>query len=201
MGDNLVAVPDGWDGDVTKLKTIVGQPSQEDLLRQQSMRMDIALKGKELNKSDTPTLTYEQQEKENAKGQQQSVAINRAKEVQSLIKTIKDSGTINAITGKWEMRRGLPGSNQDTLATLERLKALLAIDAIKDFKGLGPMSEREFGTASAAASALDVNRTSKGFTDELTRIDTAMQAVQNGLAAPNGNVIRAPDGQEVQIID
>lgn len=32
LGDNLVAVPDNWDGDVNKLKTIKGEPSQSDLL-------------------------------------------------------------------------------------------------------------------------------------------------------------------------
>jgi hypothetical protein len=197
MGDNLVAIPDGWDGDVSKLKTIVGQKSSEDMLREQSLRMDIALKSKALN--ETPGLTYEQREKEAAKAQAQDVAVKRAEEVKALVTKIKDSGSINAITGKWEMRRGLPGSNQDTLAELERLKALLAIDAIKDFKGLGPMSEREFGTASAAASALDVNRTAQGFTKELDRISTAMDTVSKGFSDPAAQARAAAIGSTVEI--
>ncbi len=195
---SLIAFPDNWDGDPTKIKTVTGADPMKELLRR-SMDLDIQIKEKGLNEG--PQLTYEQREKEAGKAQAQEVAVKRALEVQSLVKQIKDSGTINKITGKWELRRGLPGANQDTLATLERLKSLLAIDAIKDFKGLGPMSEREFGTASAAASALDVNRTAGGFTAELDRINAAMDTVTKGLSAPASNVITAPDGQEVQIID
>ena len=199
---SLMAFPDNWDGDPTKIKTVTGADPMKKLQRR-SMNLDIQLKNKELNKSDAPTLTYEQREKEAGKVQAQDVAVNRAKEVQSLVKQIKDSGTLSSITGKWELRRGMPGANQDTLATLERLKALLAIDAIKDFKGLGPMSEREFGTASAAASALDVNRTKSGFVSELDRINASMDKVTQGLSAPTGNIIKAPDGSgtDIEIVD
>jgi len=41
LGDNLVVIPDGWDGDTSKLVTIVGQPSTEDKLRQQMLSLQI----------------------------------------------------------------------------------------------------------------------------------------------------------------
>lgn len=42
MGDNLVAMPENWDGDVTKLRTIVGKPSESDLLDQAYKRAQTA---------------------------------------------------------------------------------------------------------------------------------------------------------------
>jgi hypothetical protein len=41
MGDNLVAIPDGWNGDTSQLKTIAGIPSQGDLLDQQYKKAQI----------------------------------------------------------------------------------------------------------------------------------------------------------------
>ena len=48
VGDNIVAIPDGWDGDTSKLKTIVGQPSTMDRLQQQSLSLDIQKKQADL---------------------------------------------------------------------------------------------------------------------------------------------------------
>lgn len=42
MGDNLVAIPDNWDGDTSKLKTIIGQPSQADQLDMAYKRAQIS---------------------------------------------------------------------------------------------------------------------------------------------------------------
>jgi hypothetical protein len=42
MGDNLVAIPDNWDGDVSKLKTIAGAPSTQEALQQQLLRAQIS---------------------------------------------------------------------------------------------------------------------------------------------------------------
>lgn len=60
LGDNLVAIPEGWDGDTAKLKTIVGQPSTMERLQQQSLQLDIAKKQKEL--SDQPTVNLSETE-------------------------------------------------------------------------------------------------------------------------------------------
>ena len=177
MGNNLVAVPDNWDGDISKLKTVHTDPAVAGKRDTQVVDVD----GRKVL-IDTQTGEEIKNIGGDKASQAQTVAVNRATEVQSLVKRIKDSGNVNSITGRWEWRRNLPGGKQDTMADVERLKALLAIDAIKDFKGLGPMSEREFGTASAAASSLDFNRTTGGFAEELTRIDTAMNTVKSGLS-------------------
>ena len=57
--------------------------------------------------------------------------------------------------------------------------------------------------ASAAASALDVNRTKSGFVSELDRINASMDKVTQGLSAPTGNIIKAPDGSgtDIEIVD
>jgi len=51
MGDNLVAIPDGWDGDTSKLVTIAGSPSTMERLQQQSLLLDIQKKQRDLNES------------------------------------------------------------------------------------------------------------------------------------------------------
>ena len=42
LGDNIVAIPDGWNGDTSQLKTIAGTPSQSDLLDQEYKRAQIS---------------------------------------------------------------------------------------------------------------------------------------------------------------
>lgn len=67
LGDNLVAVPDGWDGDTSKLVTVAGQPSQEDLLRRTLLqeqvtgaRLSNEKTSRELSAVDTGELTPKQ---------------------------------------------------------------------------------------------------------------------------------------------
>lgn len=62
MGDNLVAIPDGWNGDTSQLKTIAGTPSQSDILDQQYKRAQISniqantdKTRSEMNGASTPT--------------------------------------------------------------------------------------------------------------------------------------------------
>lgn len=49
LGDNIVAIPDGWDGDVSKLKTIIGQPDTMKSLQEESLRLDIQKKQNTIN--------------------------------------------------------------------------------------------------------------------------------------------------------
>lgn len=111
-------------------------------------------------------------------------AVDRAAEARKLIGEIKSSGNINQITGAWEWRGGLTGANQDLVAKINRLKSILTIDSIKNFKGLGAMSDREFTTASSAATAISLNEKGNqvkmsqgGFVSELDRIDAAMKEI------------------------
>lgn len=55
MGDNLVAMPNNWDGDVSKLKTVIGKPSTEEALRMRGVQLDNQKKEKELREMDPST--------------------------------------------------------------------------------------------------------------------------------------------------
>lgn len=68
------------------------------------------------------------------------------------------------------------GKGKDVEASVERVKALLSLDAIKAFKGLGPMSEREFAAAAAAASTLKLGMSEEAFNTELSRIQGHIEA-------------------------
>jgi hypothetical protein len=48
LGDNLVAIPDGWNGDTSQLKTIAGPPDTMQALQEQSLRLDIQKKQNDL---------------------------------------------------------------------------------------------------------------------------------------------------------
>lgn len=172
MGDNLVAIPEGWDGDVTKLKTIVGQKSTEDQLREQSLRMDIALKEKQLG---APTEAEEAAAKADIAKTKANKLVERALTAISDLKvTPGRGGAIGAGFQKTLLRRDEPEAGtkaSDYLAKLEQVKALLSFPDLENMKGLGPMSEREFGAVQAAAGALNKNMSEGQFNAELTRIE------------------------------
>lgn len=54
LGDNLVAIPQGWDGDTSKLVTIAGEPSTMERLQQQSLQLDIAKKQRDISGGGAP---------------------------------------------------------------------------------------------------------------------------------------------------
>lgn len=114
------------------------------------------------------------------------MAKKRANEVITLANELKeDSSVKNSVIGFRGVRGliGTPGA-KDYLNKVRRLKALLAVDSIKDFKGFGAMSDREFSTAGAAASTITLNEdkgrieaSPTGFDDELNRILSSMNLV------------------------
>lgn len=63
----------------------------------------------------------------------------------------------------------------DVAASVDRLKALLSIDAIKNFKGTGAMSDREFAAAGNAATLLRRDMSETQFNVELARIQEHME--------------------------
>jgi hypothetical protein len=191
MGDNLVAIPDGWDGDVTKLKTIVGQKSTEDMLREQSLRMDIALKNKQLTEPAKDAA-------KDAKTAEQGRA-NAQSAYDAVSKLLTAPGKDKAV-GVKGISNYLPGTAaQSFKADLDRTKALLTLPALQQMKGLGAMSDREFATLTASAAALNTSMSESDFDAELRRIQSALQSTISG--AGTSNLITAPDGQEIQIID
>lgn len=107
----------------------------------------------------------------------QRSANDRANKVNSLINEIKNHPAYSTGTGVSSYVLAGNYNVRDFNKKVEQLRALLAIDAIKDFKGTGPMSDREFATAGAAATALNPTGKKSFFTDELTKIQASMNAV------------------------
>ena len=110
----------------------------------------------------------------------------RANEVKTLISELEqDSSIKNSVIG-FRGVRGLIGTPeaQAYLNKVRRLQALLAIDSIKNFKGFGAMSDREFSTANAAASSINIDSdkgkitgTPDAFNNELARIKRSMDLI------------------------
>ena len=130
-------------------------------------------------------LTPEQKEKAQVKQTQIKAANTRAKEVLAVVAELKaNSFAKNSVTGLRGPGAilGRPGT-KDFLDKTKRLQSILAIDSIKDLKGTGPISDREFGTAASAASSITIDEengkisgSTAHFNAELVRIENAMQA-------------------------
>lgn len=69
------------------------------------------------------------------------------------------------------------------LTQLERVKALLTLPNLQYMKGLGAMSDREFGTISSAVAALSPKMSEKQFNKELTRIKEVMDKARKPTSA------------------
>lgn len=179
MGDNLVAIPDGWDGDVTKLKTIVGQKSTEDMLREQSLRMDIALKGKQLAEPGKGEVA--QAEAGQAKAKADKLVDRALTAITDLRGTSGQGGAIGGGFQKTFLRKDTPEAGTKAasyLAKLDQVKALLSFPDLENMKGLGPMSEREFSAVQAAAGALNKDMSEAEFEAELTRIESRLNNIK-----------------------
>lgn len=107
-------------------------------------------------------------------------SIARANEVQALIKEIKSDPNLARGTGITSTTLAFLPSNAAFQAKIERVKALLSLDSIKEFKGTGAMSDREFGTASSAATSLNTYSGQAAVLKELERIDKNMENIRGG---------------------
>lgn len=180
-------------GDIAQAMTAAGAYMQDPMAKYQleAAKWDVALKKLQVEKTTREIGQIGQPTKEElkelqAKTERQTAAQSRAKQVLALVNELQSNSTIkNSVIGFRGPRAlfGTPGA-QDYLNKVDRLRSILAIDAIKDFKGTGPMSDREFATASAAATSINVNRdksrisgTTQAFNDELERIKQSMLTV------------------------
>lgn len=107
----------------------------------------------------------------------QRSANDRANKVNALINEIKSHPAYGTGTGVSAYVMAGNYNVRDFKKKVEQLRSLLAIDAIKDFKGTGPMSDREFATAGAAATALNPTGKQSFFEQELNRIQAGMNMV------------------------
>lgn len=88
------------------------------------------------------------------------------------------------------MDNPIAGTNASGFITqLNRVKSLLTLPALSQLRGLGAMSDREFGTLSSSVAALDRSMSENDFKAELARIQTVLQnsvAKLSGGGQPSG---------------
>lgn len=104
--------------------------------------------------------------------------IERSQEVRSLIDDISTrlshgDGSVGFFSLVMNSVPGTPG--YDLKQQVNRLKSIISLDQIKNFKGTGPMSDTEFKTASQAGTSLSLGGSQEQFKAEMNRIYDAMK--------------------------
>ncbi|TCU78871.1 hypothetical protein EDE08_101653 [Bradyrhizobium sp. R2.2-H] len=170
IGDNIVAIPDGWDGDMSKLKTIYAGSS----------------------------IATTQAASQAA--QQKNEALELAKELRSDTAVGKGSavGASAAKLVPFGQALGWQGDRTAFEAKVASLKSNLTLDNLKLLKGA--MSDKDLMFLNSIGSSLDTSMSEKAFNSELDRVIQKLEST-GASASGGGNVVTAPDGQEVEIID
>jgi hypothetical protein len=176
MGDNLVAIPESWDGDVTKLKTIVGQKSTEDRLRETLLQKQIDQADRELA---APTKAEEAAAKsDEGKVKARALAQQATSAISNLKSMAGKSGAVGAGFQKMFLDKPAAGTAAAGFLTqLESVKSLVSLPNLEYMKGLGPMSEREFGAIQAASHALSGDISEKQFDTQVAIIEDNLDSV------------------------
>lgn len=214
MGDNLVAIPDGWDGDTSKLRTVGSTLGTLD-------KLNIAIANKELNKpAPTPQrqttvvdgpngkILIDSQTGEKIADYGAGVSDTKTTQIQETLALAKElrkndavgkGSAVGASLAKMAgglQDKGFQGNRTAFEARVESLKSNLTLDNLKLLKGA--MSDKDLAFLNAVGSSLNTNMSEAQFDKELDRIITKFEGVGT---APSGNIITAPDGVQVQIID
>jgi hypothetical protein len=185
LGDNLVAVPDNWDGDVSKLRTVAGAISTTERLQQESLALDIAKKKQEIGATaGAPAKAAEQK--------QQALAL--AQELRSDDAPGKSSavGSSAAKFVPWGQSLGLQGDRSAFEARLNTLKSNLTLDNLKLLKGA--MSDKDLLFLNSVGSSLSTDMSEAEFNKELDRIIEKLGS--SGVTAPAAH----PDLQPGEIL-
>lgn len=171
LGDNLVAVPDNWDGDTTKLRTIAGSPSTMEMLQRQSLMLDIQKKQQDIaagagapgkaadQKSEALTLAQELRG-DDAVGKKSAIGASAAKLV------------------PWGRSLGLQGSRAAFEAKVDTLKANLTLDNLKLLKGA--MSDKDLAFLQAVGSSLNTDMSESAFNAELDKVISKLGGTPSG---------------------
>jgi hypothetical protein len=93
---------------------------------------------------------------------------------------------------------GLQGNRTAFEARVQTLKSHLTLDNLKLLKG--PMSDKDLAFLQSVGSSLDPNMSEKAFNDELDKVIGKLQSA-GGATTAGGQVVTAPDGTQVEIID
>lgn len=193
MGGNLVAVPDNWDGDISKLKTVYSEAPGA------GKRDTQVVETSDGRKILIDSQTGEEIKTVGGNAPVNSKAVENALQANDAVTALLNSPGKSKAVGVKGLSNYLPGTAaQSFKADLERTKALLTLPALQQMKGLGAMSDREFATLTASAAALNPSMSETDFDKELRRIQSALQSTIN---AGSQNTVTAPDGQEIVIVD
>jgi len=206
MGDNLVAIPDNWDGDVSKLVTVVGKPSTEDTLRNDLLRQQI--EGVRLDNS----------KKSAAEASSNSSVTDLSKKAGQFdyLNTVAEKALSYAgASGRSGARKGFEkqfvGSTNytnleaqtNTLRT--NLLTLMADPDVKKF--FGPqMSNADVQFMLAGGTTINPELQSpEEMRAEILRaqdmIRRARAALGAALPSSGGNIVTAPDGTQIELTD
>lgn len=94
---------------------------------------------------------------------------------------------------------GLQGDRTSFENKVNTLKANLTLDNLKLLKG--PMSDKDLAFLQAIGSSLTTNMSEKSFNNEMTRIVNKLEEKVAPVSPYGTQVITAPDGLEIEIID
>jgi hypothetical protein len=137
---------------------------QTELLQQENIRSQMA---------DRVASRVVEQQAVTAK---EAEGVQKALSVKSLIDGLSTSSALGSATGKdGVIRNKIPGSEEYSFArSHDQLKAALTIENLSALKGLGAMSDREFGTISNSVSKLDLGLSDTAYKAELDKINQSL---------------------------
>lgn len=122
-------------------------------------------------------LTQDEITKQQNAANAKSAASKMSVDASNLIDELKNSPDLSSATGVNSALPTLPGTQKANIeAKIEQLKSLLALPQLQYLKGLGAMSDREFGTIQASIGALKNNMTDDAFKKELVKIQNSLRA-------------------------
>lgn len=216
MGDNLVAIPDGWDGDTAKLKTVGSTLGSRD--KQQARLLDLQIRKAEqdLNSANISTQVVEQSDGTKVLINSQTGAIISTygggasdsktamkDETLAIAQALREDavGKGSAVGGSLAKmfpklgEMGLQGNKTAYESRVETLKARLSFENLSLLKGA--MSDKDLKFLQDIGSSLNTNMNEKQFNKEL---DTVIQKL-GGASTAGSQIITAPDGQQIELVD
>lgn len=120
----------------------------------------------------------------------------------SLVNDISNSGGLGRITGIQGMIPLIPGGKEQLVkGQIDQLKALLSLENRQKLKGSGAISDREMGILERASSLLNQNLNEQQFKQVLSQLKTELSTGSPSSINQGGQVITAPDGQQIIIVD
>ncbi len=120
----------------------------------------------------------------------------------SLVNDISNSKGLGRITGIQGMIPLIPGGEEQLVkGQIDQLKALLSLENRQKLKGSGAISDREMGILERASSLLNQNLNEQQFKQVLSQLKTELSTGSPSSINQGGQVITAPDGQQIIIVD